>query len=298
MINKHSTIKSLTIMFLLFGNSIVRADQLLSFEWSRAEDYLQGQTQRFEFKPDIYGIYYSLALADVWQASVSYWQGGATRKLGEGNFHLENEQSGLAFSLFYSKENWGLSSTISFSENTIDVESPDALSFYESQSDTDDISVAVDYAWRVDALEVRPSLGMGYQKSESRSRAFGISLPGLTLSRDESQKSIYGFAGMSLSYWLSISDTLACLPAVHVSWTESLDGEASLTDNRTLQTRRGGTYSAQQQSVVSVGEDGAGYVDLSLSLLWQSWQLRLAYGQSFAQEEDLATSSLQVGLSF
>ena len=294
-----SFFKSVLLMsFLLVQFDAAYAMQSLSIEWMKTESYLQGRSRNFFYEPESGSLYYQLTLNDSWSVGASLWRGSADAELDVANFRLKETHSGGALSVGYLTGNWGVNFAINSAESDIDVRSPTNNSFYEEQTETRDITLTLDYSYQYRFLDILPSLGLGWQQSDSRYAYFGANLPLESFTSDEQQTNLYAFAGLNVgsSFELNASSLLA--PSLQISWTENLDGDAEQTETSVLNLSRRNYAFTRKTSSNFASPDGSGYVVFALMCLVDDYWFRVSHSKTFELDINYDASSLELGMTF
>lgn len=291
-------IPAILSLALSYYASAVRADQSISVEWSKSENYLEGEEQRQFYKPETATLYYSAAINEAWNIGGSLWSGDAEKDLGIARFRLFHEHSGASVFINYLKGNWGLNLALSRAESEVDVRSTSSSNFYQEETDSTDFSVSMDYIFSHERFDIVPSFGLGVQRytfDSERTTALTGSFK-IKDQRNTDQSSSYAFAGLGINTWFELSQNTFLLPAIQLSWSEAIDGDSTSSDSRLIKSSKNKrSFTSENSGSLA---DGSGNAGLSLALLVDAYQFRFSYSKTLALDVNTESIALEVGVSF
>lgn len=289
----------LMLLMLSSAQLFAASTHSLSVEYAKTDRYLQGQSQRYRYQPETNTLYYTYTANDFWHVGASIWRGSTEERFGDAELPFKEEHKGFGLNVTAYYENWSWHLAMSRSDSELDVRSQSATFLYEEDNQYSDINLTLDHLFAFRFMDVVPSVGLGFQRSKVKATRASV-FPGsfaLEDQNNEDQESTFGFIGLSVSTWFDLHSDVFLLPNLQLSWTESIEGEATSSLSRVGQGRgQQRRFSAETDS--DLEGDGSGFIAVSLALLIEAIQLRVNYVRTVALEENAETTSLELGYSF
>lgn len=288
----------LITLCLFCFNATFAAEQSVSVEWSKSENYIAGQNRNHFYQPETGRVFYSVSIGEFWQVGASFWKGRDETDLDLGSFSLEETHSGRALSINYSLGNLGINFAASASKNEVEVRSSKSQGFYDESSKSKDISISIDYLYTFERIDILPSFGVGQQRNETRYETVGAPFSVWNIQREEQQDNLYAFVGVNVSTYFELGRALLMSPSIQFAWSEGVDGEESQTETRFLKLPKKTLSSGSTQIGAYSNAAGSGYLGVSLAFLVDDFIVRLSHSKTLALDVNSETSALELGVSF
>lgn len=294
---------SLRVFFSAFAFFIIAtpvlyaADQHVSIDFSQSENYVGTNEPLTRMKPGIVSLAYGITFDRLYGFNVSFWSGKDQVSYPENDYVLEQDSSGGSLSASWYLEKWSLNAAISRSKTENTLTSPKRTAQADQVQKFREFYVSADYMIQLGQLDLRPELGLGFQKGESDSRVnVEISnLKQLDTERQEDEGRYLQF-GLSLAYWLEQDPKWLWQPGLDIVWFNPISGNSSIAQQRSVRNGRfKGTTSNTREEDES---DASGYAEMSLSAYIDDISMTGYYSRSFDSQPNTKTLGVSVGFSF
>lgn len=287
-----------TCVLLLTSSVVMAADHQISVDFSQSENYIGAQEPFTRMKPDIYSLAYGVTFDRAVSLNISYWAGEDEATYPDNDYVLEQESSGGSLSASWYLDAWSLNAVASRSKTENTLTSPSRPAQADQVQKFRELYFFADYTWQLRHWDLRPELGMGFQKSESDTR-LNIKTANLKQLDTESQedKGKYVQLGLSLAVWLEQGADWLWQPGVRIIWIDPVSGDGSISQQRSVRMGRF-NRKASNASEEDNESDASGYTELSLSLYVDQFSITGYYSHTIDAPPNTETIGLSAGVSF
>ena len=285
--------------FLMFATPVLyAADQQVSIDFSQSENYVGANEPLTRMKPSIVSLAYGITFDRLYGFNVSFWSGKDQVTYPENDYVLEQDSSGGSLSASWYLDKWSLNAAISRSKTENTLTSPKRTAQADQLQKYSELYVSADYIFRLGSLDLRPELGLGFQKGESESR-LNVKISNLKQLDTERQqdKGRYLQFGLSLAYWLEQGGEWLWQPGFDIVWFNPVSGTSNIATQRSVRNGRfEGTISNTREE--DDESDASGYAELSLSAYIDEISITGYYSHSFDSQPNTKTLGVSAGFSF